>query len=884
MGSVRDTRLATLHDLIARFGERGDDPAVVTVRTGGGVDSLAYAALHEEVMQLAAGLSHSGLCNGALVLLWAPNSPAWVSTYLAIVAAGNIVVPLDDQATIDVLQVVLGKSTPACIFTVTGHLDALREAGASSDLPRYLLDTGADDGRSWRSLFVPGASRAAPAADERSVAALLYTSGTTGTPKGVPLTHANLLSNVRGLLAAGIISDRDRVLLPLPLHHAYPATVGMLCVLACGAAMVLPSGVTGPELSTAANRAGATILIGVPRLYTALVEAILGGIRARNAVVRTVFGLMLRAAVALRRTTGINAGRVAFRSLHRRVGDSLRLLASGGARLDAEIAWQLEGLGWQVLTGYGLTETSPVVTFNAPDQRRIETQGRALAEVELRIMPAANEDHGEILVKGPNVFSGYWQDEQATRRAFTPDGWFRTGDDGFLDQDGFLHVLGRGSEVIVLPDGKKIAPEELERRYESSPYIREVALLERAGSLLALVVPDDDAIRRRGAMSASTLVRDELDVTMSGLPPYQRLRDYRLLRQPLPRTRLGKLRRHLLPALADASAAREISPAAGMADDDRKLLAAAAVAPLWRWLAERYRHAGITLDSSPQLDLGIDSLGWVSLTAEIEDRFGVSLNAGELVRVLTVRDLLRAVDAASRARAGGGDRQAPLADAGEKYLKVPGPALRLLRTAIVALVRLTMHGPFRLRIRGRQHLPREGAFVIAPSHTSYLDPLAVAAALPRSLLRRVCWAGWIGKTHKGPLWRAVSRSMRIFPVNPDQDLGQSIRLAVQVLQAGDVLVWFPEGRRSRDGRLQPFRPGIGALLEQEPVPVVPARIDGSFAAWPPQRKWPRFRPITITFGEPRSSDWLSMHGRGADAAARISDGLGRCVADLERDA
>jgi long-chain acyl-CoA synthetase len=865
-----DDGVATLHGLLAAFAPRGGDPAIVALNAGGDIaDTLDYAALYDHIVRFAGGLRDSGLTDGALVLLWAPNSPSWVTTYLGVVAAGNIVIPLDDQSTAAGLRVVVGRSAPRCIVTVTGHLDALREAGISAT-PVFLLDVAAEDARSWRQLL--SRTMRPPPTDDRQVAALLYTSGTTGTPKGVPLTHANLMSNVRALLDARIVSSRDRVLLPLPLHHAYPATVGMLTVLACGGAIVLPSGVTGPELTVAANRAGATILIGVPRLYEAMLESILKGIRARGPAVRAWFQLMQRFAAVLRRRTGINVGRLAFRSLHRRIGRSLRILASGGARLDAGIANQLEGMGWLVLSGYGLTETSPVVTFNTPERRRIESEGCAIADVELRITATPNESHGEILVRGANVFSGYWQDEAATRQAFTGDGWFRTGDLGFIDDEGFLHVLGRGSEVIVLSDGKKIAPEELEREY-ASPYIREVALLEQQGLLFALVVPDEDAIRSRGTMSEQSLLRDELDTVLSSLPPYQRVREFRLLRHSLPRTRLGKLRRHLLPELfAQTSMTPRVPLTSEMDQEDRRLLASERVRRVWEWLAARYSATNPTLDSSPQLDLGVDSLSWVSLTAEIDDRFGVSLSGEQLSRVLTVRDLLRAIDA-SQVTHGAGSTS----DTGEKYLELPGVALGLLGRLIIVLVRLIMRGPFRLRVTGRQNLPTDGSFVIAPNHTSYLDPLAVAAALPSSLLDRTCWAGWAGKTHKGPVWRTISRALRVFPVNPDQDLGQAIRLGAQVIQAGDVLVWFPEGRRSRDGVLQPFRRGIGALLEQVPVPVVPVRIEGAFAAWPSQRRWPRFRPLTVAFAAPRTADWLSRHGTGDDKAACISNGLEKCM-------
>lgn len=876
MTAASGVRPGTLEDLIGAFPERGAHTAIIALSVAGEPTTTSYADLHDELSRFARGLAHA-FGEGAFVLLWAPNSAAWISAYLGIVAAGCVVIPLDDQAGAEGLRAVLARNEPAAVVTVSTHIDALREAGMAGPETVFLLDA-TDEARSWRRLMRDERTPRRRRADDQAIAALLYTSGTTGTPKGVPLTHRNLMSNVRGLLGAGIVRRSDRVLLPLPLHHAYAATVGMLAVLARGAAIVLPAGVTGPELATAANRAGASILIGVPRLYEALVESVTAALRARPVAVRLWFRLLLGFTGALRRTTGINLGRLVFRSLHRRLGGSLRTLASGGARLEPAIARQLEALGWLVLTGYGLTETSPVVTFNVPRSRRHAAQGRALPGVELRIDDPSEEGKGEIQVRGPNVFSGYWQDAGATGRAFTADGWFRTGDSGLLDNSGFLHVFGRQSDVVVLSDGKKIAPEALERRYEQSPYIREVALLAPQGDLLALVVPDEDAVRERGAMSEQNLLRDELDIVSSALPSWQRVRGYRVMRQALPRTRLGKLRRHLLPELYEGTATAPQTKGTADSEDDRGLLQTPRAAPVWHWLKERY--PGVTLDASPQLDLGIDSLGWVSLTAEMEDRFGVSVGSEQLSRVLTVRDLLRAVNATSVApqevRAG--------TRAGEaaRYLEVPGPCRRLLGMLIMALVRLLMAGPFRLRVFGRDNLPSTGPFLITPNHGSYLDPAAVAAALPLSVRRRTCWAGWAGQTHRGPLRRAASRSLRVFPVDPDQDLGAALRLATRVLAGGDVLVWFPEGRRSRDGALQKFRPGVGVLLERMSVPVLPVRIEGSFAAWPPHRRWPRFVPLSVTFGRVRSPEWLQRHGNGKEAALRITDALARCVSALGR--
>ncbi|HLT89306.1 MAG TPA: AMP-binding protein [Woeseiaceae bacterium] len=868
--------LRTIADLVAGWAERGDAVALVSVDRAGELATASYAELARDVRALAAGLRESGLEDGAPVLLWGPNGRAWVTACFAIVAAGGIVIPLDDQATDEQLQAVLRQSPPQRAFTTRAHCSRLEAAGLA--VPCRLLDAGDDDPAGWRSQLSDPASLAPVACAPDRVAALLYTSGTTGTPKGVPLTHENLMCNVRALLAADIITPEDRALLPLPLHHAYPVTVGLLTVLASGASVVLPSGLSGPELTRAIRQARATVLVGVPRLYEVLVETIEAGVRESGPFARRLVPLLLGLSGFARRTADLNLGRLLFRRLHRRIGESLRLLASGGARLEPRLAAKLEALGWTVLTGYGLTETSPVVSFNTPRRRRLASQGLPLAGVEIRIEKRPGEPHGEILVRGPNVFAGYWQDEAATRGAFTADGWFRTRDDGFLDEDGFLHVLGRRSEVIVLADGKKIAPEDLERVYEASPYIRETALLEQQGRLVALIVPDEAALRERGTISVQAVLRDEIDRRAQQLPSYQRIVEFRLARQPLPRTRLGKLRRHLLPELFSAAGAQR--PAAAAPGADESLPPSGAARAAWNWLRSRYADRGICLDSSPQLDLGIDSLGWMSLTTELEQRCGVRVSAEALSRVMSVRDLLEAIAAAEEAPpAADADTDARLREA-ERYLDPPPWPHAILAWTVAMLVRLVLRTVFRLRVEGIEHLPLSGPMVLTPNHTSLLDAPALAAALPTDILRRTCWAGWVGIMHATPLRRAFSRGARIFPVDPDRELGAGLDIGARALERELALVWFPEGRRSADGELQAFRRGIGILLERTRAPAVPVRIRGAWEALPVGKKWPRPRRITVRFGKPAAVEFLRAEGRGEDPASRIADGLERRLRDL----
>src|SRR5690606_34859654 len=280
-----------------------------------------------------------------------------------IVCAGAVAVPVDDQASRDMLQGVVRHAAPRFAFTSRRHIDELA-ATAEALGDHHLLEANAPS--SALEDFAHGSRSRDVRVEPDQIASLLYTSGTTGNPKAVPLSHANLASDASALIAAGLIGPRDRVLMPLPLHHTYPFTVGMLMVLGLGARIVMPSGVTGPEITGAAKSGNTTAMLGVPSLYEAVWQSIDARVKASGRRKERLFRRLLSLSHKARSITGMRIGRVLFRSVHGAVGPSLRILGCGGAKLDAQLAQNLESLGWTVLTGYGLTETSPVLTFNAP--------------------------------------------------------------------------------------------------------------------------------------------------------------------------------------------------------------------------------------------------------------------------------------------------------------------------------------------------------------------------------------------------------------------------------------------------------------------------------------------------------------------------------------
>jgi long-chain acyl-CoA synthetase len=659
--------------------------------------------------------------------------------------------------------------------------------------------------------------------------------------------------------------------------------------------LVLPQALTGPQIVRALREGDATVLVGVPRLYDALLSAIQRELASRGPAVAAAVRLGLDLSMLARRL-GLPSSRRLLGAVRARVAPRLRLLTSGGAALEPAIARKLEGLGWDVAGGYGLTETSPLLTLNLPGSGRPDSAGRPIPGVSLRIEPRAGraQGPGEIQARGPGVFAGYLNLPDKTRAAFTSDGWYRTGDVGHLDVRGFLYVTGRADEMLVTSAGENVNPESVETAFLRHGLLHDFAVLQQDGRLVGLALPHVAAIEQAGLTSVDQAVRDAIAQVNAALPSHQRVGAVAITRDPLPRTRLGKLRRRMLPGLYAAVQAGTGENArsgpiavADMTEADRELLGHASARRIWEWLAQRYPRQRLTMDVSLGLDLGVDSLEWLGLTLEIERRAGVELDAGATARVATVRDLLRAVVEAPEtldkpSTAHWDEPERLLSPSQSRWLTPLGPTLTLLSRMLITVNRGLMRLLFRLRTSGREHVPEE-PWVITPNHASFLDPLVLSAALGRRRLERSYWGGWTGVAFANPLMRGVSRLWRVLPIDQERGAGASLALAAAVLKRGDCLIWFPEGERSRTGDLLPFRPGIGILLARFPRPVVPVSIRGTFEALPPGRGWIRPGPVTVTFGPALDLRRLIVPEMSQeDAARRIVQALQTGVADLAR--
>jgi long-chain acyl-CoA synthetase len=906
-----------LFDLTVR---RHPHRPAISERSADGVTRYTYSQLARMAAAAASRLRFAGVAAGDRCAILAENSAAWCAGYLGILQAGAVAVPLDTNDKLEQIRTLLDDSGARLLLYSLRFAETASDVHSHSNVCVLALPTvtcvdatEGDDGER-HGLRVADRSPEEPAV-------ILYTSGTTADPKGVVLTHANLLAEKDAVCGVVPVDERDAVLGVLPLCHALAQMANLLLPFSVGAHVVFLDTFTRVELLQVLEEEGITAFACGPQFVYAMHRRVLDHVQRGGRMTRTLFRWLLRTNRFLRRL-GIKGGRLLFGRLHRAFGPRMRLLITGGSRFDEAIGRDLYDLGFPLLQVYGLTETSGPATITRPGEPAA-TAGRPIPGVEVRIetrepepfirleaptarhVPRASDrmpdKDGEILIRGPIVMKGYWNRPDATAEVLR-DGWLHTGDLGRLDSAGRLTITGRIKEIIVLGSDKTIYPEEIEAHYRQSLFIKELCVLgvstldtSAAERLHAVVVPDLEVLRDKRIVNTSELIRFELEGLSVSLPSHKRILGFDVLLELLPRTTTGKLKRHEIRRMLrpGARVSRDgffLARSAASKDDrneDKPRYVQALVAAVGRYVGEA---RVVSADSNFELDLGLDSMQRVELLAWLEQRFGMPIPDAIAQASFTVRDLAEAFRGAETAAPVAHEMswRALLADIPARPqlrgLLVPR---RLVGSCLWVIGRATVRVAARPRVEGREHLPTTGPFIISPNHQSYLDPFVLAGLLPYGVFRQTFFVG-AAEYFETPLLRWLAAALNVVPVDPDAHLLPAMQAAAFGLSHGRVLVLFPEGERSIDGTVKKFKKGVAILSTHLNVPVVPVAIRGAFDLWPRGRPlalqrllpWSGHRVI-VRFGAPivpvPGEAYEAQTARLRNAVELMWDGAGRAV-------
>jgi long-chain acyl-CoA synthetase len=813
---------ASLVALLDRFSELGEEVAYAQ-RAGYRTVRWSYRRIVKTARQFSQELRGRGIAKGDRVLIWGPNCAEWVVAFFGCIARGVIVVPMDDAASPEFALRVISQVQAKLAVCSREHAPAL------GPLPSLILED-MQSALAGRTTEIAADQQGSEASD---VVEIVFTSGTTAEPKGVVISHGNVLANIGPLeTEAAKYLKYERLVHPvrflsmLPLSHVFGQFLGIFLPQLIGGTVIFQQTLKPTEIVATMRRERVSLLVAVPRILQSLREKVERDLDDENRL--APFRDKFRSAEGrhfLRRWW-------MFRRIHRQFGWKFWAFISGGAALDRETEEFWSRLGYAVIQGYGLTETTSLISLNHPFRLGKGSIGKVLPGRDIRLA-----EDGEILVRGGGVAAGYWGGQEPVAGE---DGWFRTGDVGELDDQGHLYFKGRKKDVMVTPGGMNVYAADLEAALRRQPEVKDcvVISLPRDGNAEACAV----LILRDAMRDAEAVVRRANE----SLAEYQRMQQcFVWPEEDFPRTstqkpRTAEIRRTVEERLCDK------------ADT-------AVAGPLVNLIARISRRPIGHLSGSSNLDsdLNLSSLDRVELLGALEDRYQIDLSETRFASLSTVGQLEEMLHGQTPAHI--------------RY-HYPRWVLRWPVTWIRTLAYYLLTRPAILllgwpRVSGRNNLRDvAGPVLVICNHLGDVDLGFVLTALPARLRHRVATAtggealealrtpsrarSFAGRLYDRVKWALGVSLLNLFPLPREAGFRESFAYAGESMDRGYSVLVFPEGRHTTDGKLLPFRSGIGLLVNNLRVPVVPMRIDGLFEVKQAGRKFARPGKIQVKIGTP----------------------------------
>ena len=860
----------TINELIDGGSEEHGSRMALQIEKNGKWIRYTYADLRKYALEIGARLQGHGLCKGDRVVLFSENQPEWAVAYLGAVRNGLTVVPIDAQtwhaeawaiAAFTEAKAILASEkcfsrlteerlvdneeseTPVFLLNVNEHCRAF----ARSDLPRS-CPTGESDAEMGDF----------PEVSPDDPASIIFTTGTWVDPRGAVHTHRNFLVNLAGVNMNLPVRPEDVFLSVLPLYHALEFTCGFLMPISGGASVTYATTLKPRVILETMRRTGTTCMLGVPTFYALLRDYLERKVlRASRSTFRSsLMATSKQISRSVERRFGHNIGRHLFSKVHKEFGGGIRVFVSGGSTLGADLFEDFKALGMPIYEGYGLTETAPVLTVNPLNRARARSAGRPLPGVEVRLDHPDKHGVGEIVVRSPSLMSGYFRNN-AANRAVMEDDWFHTGDLGWVDIEGYIYITGRIKDVIITGAGKNVYPVDLEAIYRDIPGVLEIGVIGVPKGLTEEIHAVIRAAPQASETPSTTEAAIQKDIRQLAreLPSYHRLQQVHFWPEGLPETDLGEfdrtaLRRLLFRQLKE-SRDRELQPGGeGTTPASPESLLIAELSRISS-LPESSIHRGTDLYA----DLGLDSLQAIELLLFVEESLGVSIPDDQAAQLSKVGELFDAARDLGETEPAEGERVVEMGPSSTLPLHEKRGLDRALLRCSFGIARAVLNSWFGLHVTNVEAVPIGRPYILAANHSSHLDTGAVVAALAQSksldeaLRLHVLgardyfftsrWKGWI-----------VSKLLNVVPIERHENSLASLKLVKGILSSGEPILIYPEGTRSRTGKLQEFKAGLGLIAWEMQVSVIPVAIVGTHAALPAGRAWPSRSPIQVVFGEP----------------------------------
>lgn len=825
--------MKTLIDLFETFRKRGKEEAFV-YRTGIRRFTFTYSEFSNSVLQMAAYLQEQGINKGDRVALWAPNSPFWGVAYFGILLAGAIVVPIDFASGKIRAETIIKLSGAKFVIQSNFKFEKLNpSAGRRSPEGDSGLKTVMIEDLSFlleRISLIKKIIHAKP----EEIAEIVYTSGTTGDPKGVMLTHQNIVANILDACSHICLpKGRFNFLSVLPLSHMFEQTVGFLIPLYRSDKIIYLRTVKPLAILQALKEENIAIMLVVPRLLSLL----------KNTIERELTAKGLISLMKFKITRKIIASTV-----HKKFGRNFQMFASGGAALPLDIFTFWKEIGFKIVEGYGLTECSPIISGNTFEEQIPGSVGKPLKSMKVKL------ENKELLVKGKNVFSNYYQNPEETEKAFI-NGWFKTGDFAKIDDKGRLIIKGRKKDVIVNSSGINIYPDEIEAVLNKSEGIKDSCVMgldKGEGEAVFAVL-----LLKNSKVNPKTIINKanrELD-SLAQIEDFSVWKDYDFPRTTTLKIQKFKVKERLINTKYENIVSKD------------------ALISILANISKRSEEE-IKETSILTLDLGLNSLSRLELINYLEQEYRVDLEDTIINQNTSVSDLRKLLEKREKIKKKSG-----------LWLWTNSPIGKGIRQILdyVLHIPLSRMFFFSLKVHGLPNLKKlKSPVIFISNHVSYLDQPAIMQALPRNLRYKIATATreeFFFSESKASL---VSRlffpyammAFNAFLLPRESGFRKSLAFMGNLVDHNVNILIFPEGTRTRNGKLQDFMSGLGLMVKELQVPVVPIRIIGMEKIYPRGSKYPKKGKCTVIFGKPiefttESPSEIVQKSRNAILALRI---------------